>query len=64
LICQAHKIIRSARTISIEMNTCDELNTDVTNQTQYPLSNACGQYGSSYQGMLQQYFDRVSLLLL
>ncbi|KAL7522748.1 hypothetical protein ACHAWX_007432 [Stephanocyclus meneghinianus] len=39
------------RTLSIEKNTCDELNKDFINQTQYPLSNACGQYGASYQDM-------------
>eukprot|EP00804_Cyclotella_cryptica_P010088 CCRYP_018038-RD/>CCRYP_018038-RD protein AED:0.19 eAED:0.19 QI:308/1/1/1/0.81/0.70/17/2275/1193 len=39
------------RTLSIEANTCDELNRDFINQTQYPLSNACGQYGASYQDM-------------
>lgn len=39
------------RTLSIETNTCDEPNTDFRNQTQYPFSNACGQYGLSYQDM-------------
>ena len=39
-----------ARTLSIESNTCDEPNTETIEPTQYPLSNACGQYGLSYQG--------------
>lgn len=38
------------RTLSIESNTCDEPNTETIEPTRYPLSNACGQYGLSYQG--------------